>query len=392
MKKYSGALLVAGTAIGAGMLALPVVTSLAGFLPSALFFLICWIFMAGTGLLMFEICLWLPKDANLVSMSSHLLGRKGKAISWALYLFLFYCLEVAYISGGGGFINSLFSGALPSGAAIGIFILLFAPIVFLGAKAVDRVNWVLMLGLVGAYLTFLLLGFKEIKLPIAEHRNWLEGLWALPIIFTSFSYQGIVPSLSSYLDRNAQKMRFSILVGTAVPLIIYVLWEWFILGIVPVKGEFGLLAAREAGHTSVEPLRHFVHSAYLFAIGQAFAFFALTTSFLGVSLGLLDFLSDGLNAKKTHRNRLGMCVLVFVPPILIALIKPQVFITALIYAGGIGCALLLGLLPIVLVWVGRYRRRYLETTPAQLPGGKPLLIAMVAFIALELIVECYTIF
>ncbi len=389
MKKWSGALLVAGTAIGAGMLALPVVTSLAGFLPSTIFFFICWLFMAATGLLMFEICLWLPKDSNLVSMSSHLIGKTGKIVSWSLYIFLFYCLEIAYVSGGGGFVNSLFSGSLGPTLSTALFVVVFAPFVFWGAKAVDRINLVLMIGLIASYFAFLLIGMDEVKLDVFHKGDWSQGLLALPVIFTSFSYQGIVPSLSSYLDKNPGKMRFAIIAGTAVPLIIYILWEWFILGIVPVNGEFGLLAARNSGQTSVEPLKHFVNVPYLFAIGQAFAFFALTTSFLGVSLGLLDFLFDGLKVKKTSLSKLGLCSLVFLPPLVIAFLRPQIFIAALTYAGGIGCALLLGLLPIVLVWVGRYRRKYLENFPAQLPGGRLLLALMALFVAIELAIEFY---
>jgi len=90
-KAVSGALLISGTAIGAGMLALPVVTGLGGFLPAMLLYFICWLFMACTGLLLLEVCLWMPNDANIITMSHHLLGPIGRACSWVLYLFLFYC-------------------------------------------------------------------------------------------------------------------------------------------------------------------------------------------------------------------------------------------------------------------------------------------------------------
>ncbi|HKZ00308.1 MAG TPA: aromatic amino acid transport family protein, partial [Rhabdochlamydiaceae bacterium] len=49
-----GILLVAGTSIGVGMLALPVATAAGGFVPSLLIYLICWIFMMCTGLLILE--------------------------------------------------------------------------------------------------------------------------------------------------------------------------------------------------------------------------------------------------------------------------------------------------------------------------------------------------
>jgi tyrosine-specific transport protein len=86
----SGTLLVAGTSIGGGMLALPVLTSLGGFAPSLVIYFFCWLFMASTGLLFLEISLWMPEEANIVSMAERTLGKVGKFFSWGLYLFLFY--------------------------------------------------------------------------------------------------------------------------------------------------------------------------------------------------------------------------------------------------------------------------------------------------------------
>ena len=94
-KAIGGALLVGGTAIGAGMLALPVVTGMGGFFPAIVIFIICWLFSACTGLLLLEVCLWMPNDANIISMAHHLLGPIGKISAWILYLFLFYCLTIA---------------------------------------------------------------------------------------------------------------------------------------------------------------------------------------------------------------------------------------------------------------------------------------------------------
>ena len=84
-----GTLLVAGTSLGVGMLALPVATASGGFIPAMVVYLICWIFMLCTGLLILEACIWMPKDANLITLSTRLLGKWGKASCWVLYLFSF---------------------------------------------------------------------------------------------------------------------------------------------------------------------------------------------------------------------------------------------------------------------------------------------------------------
>ncbi|NDD57646.1 MAG: tyrosine transporter [Chlamydiae bacterium] len=386
-KIVSGSFLVAGTAIGAGMLALPVATAQGGFFPALVIYIVCWLFMMATGLLLLEICLWMPKDANLVSMSYHLLGTKGKMISWVLYLFLFYCLTIAYVAGGGGFVSSLSEGYLSPKQGIFVFTLLFAPLVYIGTKAVDKANMVLMIGLCLSYLGFVILGFKKVDVSFLSHSNWPAAVLAMPIVFTSFSYQGIVPSLTSYLQRNVKAVRLSIILGTLIPLIIYILWEMLILGIVPLNGEQGLLIAQSKGQNAVFSLKSFVGSPWIYGIGQAFAFFALTTSFLGVTLGLIDFLSDGLKVAKEGFKKMALCVAVFLPPIVISASRPGIFLYALTYAGGIGCALLLGLIPIIMVWVGRYKKGF-GVGHAQIPGGKNTLWVLGFFVIFELLVEC----
>lgn len=387
-KAFSGALLVSGTAIGAGMLALPVVTAAGGFLPACVIYLLCWAFMASTGLLLLEICLWMPHEANLVTMAAKILGKGGKIASWILYLFLFYCLTVAYVSGGGGFFHAVSQGYLSPQIAPVAFTLFFAPFVYLGTKAVDRSNFLLMIGLIVSYLSFIVVGVKLVDVELLKHTHWTAAISALPLIFTSFSYQGVIPSLTAYLHRNPKAIRFAIILGSAIPFVIYIIWEFLILGIIPLEGPQGLLTAQAQGQTAVFPLQHIVSSSNVYLMGQIFAFCALTTSFLGVTLGLRDFLADGLKVEKTPLKRVMLCAMVYLPPLLISISYPGIFLSALNHAGGIGCALLLGLMPILMVWVGRYKKKFSSTHPI-LPGGKIVLSLLLLFVLVELAVEFF---
>lgn len=386
LKAFGGALLIGGTAIGAGMLALPVVTASAGLLPSYIVYFICWGFSACTGFLLLEVCLWMPNDANIISMASHLLGPIGKSVAWVLYLFLFYCLTIAYIAGGGAFIVALFNGKLPHIVGLVIFTLVFGGCVYMGTRFVDRINVCLMIGLGITYFLFLYFGISKIQFAYLTRVKFIPAIMALPVIFTSFSYQGIIPSLTTYLERNAKMVRFAILVGTAFPFLAYIIWQLLIVGIVPVNGPYGLIEAKMQGMTAVDPLRHIFPGSPIFLVGQFFGAFALTTSFLGVTLGLLDFLSDGLQIPKIGWRKFLLCGLVFIPPVIIAAYNPRVFLTALGYAGGIGCALLLGLFPILMTWRGRYCKDY-GVLHQQLPGGRITLTSLSIFVFFELVVE-----
>jgi tyrosine-specific transport protein len=344
--------------------------------------------MLATGLLFLEISLWLPKDANIVSMADHLLGKGGRVFSAMLYLFLFYCLTVAYTAGGGGFIVSLSGGALPGWAGILLFAAIFSPIVYFGTRAVDRINLIWMLGLALSYGAFVVMGAPKVDLNLLKGGQFSAALFAMPIIFTSFSFGGIIPSLITYLKRDIKMVRWSLFLGTSVPFAIYIIWQLLILGIIPVEGAGGLIEAKALGQSAVTPLKQFVNSSSVYAIGQVFSFFALTTSFLGVTLGLMDFIADGFKLSGVKPKKIVLFLVVFVPPTLIALSKPTVFLQALNYAGGIGCALLLGLLPVMMAWIGRYKRR-MDPLTWQLPGGKILLIFLALFTFFELVIELF---
>jgi len=80
-------LLVSGTTIGAGMLALPVITGLAGFIPAILIMTAIWLFMMLTAFYLLEVNLRIKDESNLISMMHKTLGRPGEIISWIVYLF-----------------------------------------------------------------------------------------------------------------------------------------------------------------------------------------------------------------------------------------------------------------------------------------------------------------
>jgi tyrosine-specific transport protein len=100
------------------------------------------------------------------------------------------------------------------------------------------------------------------------------------------------------------------------------------------------------------------------------------TSFLGVSVCLTDFLADGLRLEKKGKNNLLVYGLTFVPPLVIVLFLPNIFVQALTYAG-IYCVVLLILLPAWMVWAGRYHRHIAGEYAVW--GGKLLLALLIVF-------------
>jgi tyrosine-specific transport protein len=369
------------------MLGLPVATGPGGFVPATFIYILTWFFMLCTGLLLLEVCAWMPAEANLITMTHKLLGPVGQAICWVVYLFLFFTAMTAHVSGGGSTLvdifNLSFGIAIPQSVAMVVYVLLFSPVVYLGTRSVDRFNLVLMTGVLVTYVLFIIFSVGRVDMSLLKYADWSKAWPALPILFTAFTYQLIIPTLMTYMKRDVRKVRLSIILGSSVPLVIYLIWELLILGIIPVEG---LIQAKASGETAVMPLKELLQNPWVFKIGSFFAFFVLTTSYIALSLAFLDFVADGLKVKKEGIKKLGLCLGIFIPPMIISLIYPGIFIKALEYAGGISCALLFGLLPPVMAWVGRYIKKY-ERQHYQIPGGKLSLTVLMLFTFVELILQ-----
>ncbi|MBA3958318.1 MAG: tyrosine transporter [Parachlamydiaceae bacterium] len=380
-----GILLVAGTTIGAGMLALPVSTGRAGFIPSILLFIACWLYMTFTAFLMLEVTLWMGEGANLVSMAKRTLGKTGELISWGTYLFLLYALTTAYVAGSGtltaNVIQTLTGFEIPHGLGSLPLILLFGFFVYKGTEYVDHVNRFLMLGLVTVYVVIVILLTPAVDPSKVQYSNSIQLWTAVSLVITSFGFHIIIPSLSTYLKHNVSALKITLLVGSVIPLIVYIIWEFLILGIVPVSGPLGLAQGYEEGIDGTLLLSRVIDRPIVIFLSQIFSFCAIVTSFLGVSLSLSDFLADGLRIQKTRIGKLGLYILTFIPPLVFTLIDPRAFFSALEYAGAFGVITLLGLLPALMVWRGRYYQGLSSTF--QVPGGK---IALVGVIAISLVV------
>jgi len=375
-----GILLVAGCCIGAGMLGLPVLSGQAGFAPSVFMFIVCWLFMLCTGLLLLEVNLWYGGEISIITMADRTLGRPGKIVSWFVFLFLFYSLMVAYVAASGSLITDFIGEAtgyhLHSNIGGLLFCLLFGILLYLGTGAVDWFNRLLMLGLIISYVSLIVVGASHVNLDLLTHHDWSAATLVIPAVIISFGFHNLIPSLTTYFHGDVRSLKWTIILGSSIPLVIYLFWEWIILGIVPLS-DFKL--ALDHGEIATEALKNAVGASWIVKVAEAFAFFAIVTSFLSVALSFLDFLADGLNIKKTPQGKVILSFLVLGPPFLCALIYPSIFLIALNTAGGFGAVTLFGILPALMVWKGRYSQKLGKTE--LVPGGKPLLVVIMAFAA-----------
>lgn len=376
---FGAILLIAGCCIGAGMLGLPLMTAAAGFLPTVVAFIASWLFMASTGLLLLEVNLWFGRGVNLMSLAEFTLGKGARWFIALLFCFLFYCLMVAYLAGGGAivaeFMGDLFGiDSAPFHGSLGL-VFIFGIVIYFGTTAVDQVNRWLMGGLAASYLGLIALGLPRIETENLAHAAWGSAVPALPAMIISFGFHNLVPSLTDYLEGNVRALRLAVVIGSGIPLLLYLLWDFVILGLLP-RGET-LQSALEEGAMVTTLLKGGVGGSYVFGLTQSFAFFALITSFVAVALSFVDFLADGLKVGKKGGASLFLIGLVLLPPLAFAYLYPSIFLSALNYAGAFGAVILFGLVPVAMAWKGRYFEG--RKGARLLPGGKPLLVAIAAF-------------
>ena len=394
-KMLGGIFLICGTSIGTGILGIPSVTAESGFLCSVVLFFICWLFSTLSALYYMEAHLWQSNPhANLLSMTGNFFGPTAKFIVWVIYLSLLYSLMCTYLLAGSSWViesvHMLTHVLLGKVLSMFIFILLIGLFIFSGIRAVDRINRLMSFGLALSFIVILSLLLPRTTVSIlfdkAQHIQAMPG--ALPLLITAFGYSIIVPSLNAYFDKQAFLLQKTIIIGSLLTLFVYLLWQVVTFGNIPYLGPSGLqmiAQSQDNGTEVANSLIYFAKDPRLSIALTLFAIFAVITSFLGVSMALYHALADGLNMQRYRFSEILVLVLTYLPPILFLLMIPTGFSQILSWAGAL-VALLMGLLPVAMVWKGRYVD---ALTGYRVYGGK-IGLSLVALFFLVVVIAEFT--
>lgn len=345
-KKIGSVLIIAGTAIGAGMLALPMVTAGLGFIEAVLCMFVLAAAMLCTSYLVLHVNMAFPERSNFGTMAKRTIGHVGYGITWVSYLLLLYSLTAAYTTGGAALIGQtlekFFDISIWPPLSAFLFISILGVVVYFETRSVDYATRILMGLKMGAFILMVIFLSPHVMVDnlLSHPRASMSWLIALPVLITAFGFHTVIPNLRDYLHSNVKKLKWVLFVGVAVLLVVYIVWEWVVLGVIPsLQQEAGVVGmVKDLSLKSSHPVLGF-------AI-DFFADIAMTTSFLGVSLGLFHFIRDGLRLNhKRVKDQLWVAFLTFFPPLMFAWFYPEGFILALNYAG-VFVAILLIFIPL----------------------------------------------
>ncbi|CAL5222535.1 g4910 [Coccomyxa viridis] len=373
---YGSVALIAGTTVGAGILALPYTTQDSGFIPSSASLFGTYVFSIVTGLLLAEanvnlMCELGKGGVSITSISRTTLGTAGERATTVIYIALHYALLVAYTAKSGELLQQIFGGSLDAPVtvySVGFCGLLAALCYGLRPAQLDKANT----GLLGAvFVSFAGLVWAvsgQVRAENLLHTNWSAVSQTLPVLSLAFVYQNVVPVVCSRLEGDLGKIRTAIIGGLSIPLLMFIVWNGAILGSIdqaPGSGQ------------RVDPLSLLTQSSGPAGLLiQVFSLFAIATSYIGFVLGLTDFLADLLKLPSGQQQQKAPYALTVIPPFILAALFPQIFFKALDFAGTYGVLTLFGLVPAASVWSQRYNNNNRLAAFRAVPGGKPVLLAV----------------
>lgn len=385
-------LMILGSSIGAGMLALPVVSAQENFTMNFFCMIAAWLVMTVGAFSILEVNLWLKSETNFVTMSRYTLGRIGQFITTVIYLLLFYSLICAYLSGLSDLLQALLQMihiTVPRWSTSLMCLILFGWVVYRGIDSIDLVNRGLMSTKIIIFIVLVSLIISRVNLSAVFSGDYHLHSTSLMVMLTSFGFATIIPSLRSYLSSDRNLLIKTVMVGSLLPLFLYLLWIFVIQGLVPRYGSQGLIHMALSSNTNSDLIREItlvVQSKFIAQLANFFISICAMTSFLGVSLCLVDFIADGMARSKKGSSGFLVFALAYLPPLIIVLFWPGIFIHALAYAG-LCCLVLLIIIPLLMLFRGRYHLGH-EELPI-LPGGKLLIGVLMALVILFLVCQVF---
>lgn len=390
-----GTMLVAGTAIGAGMLGLPMISAGMWFFWSTALLVVSWFCMYRSSQALLEVNLHFERGNSFHTLTKNLLGKSWAAINGFSVAFVLYTLVYAYVSGGGSVVQHtltpLMGVAPPRILASLFFALLLAICIWWSSRAVDRLSILLMGGMIIA-LVFSMSGMLshlrlDILMDTAGGGGQFIFVWcAVSTYLTSFCFHASVPSLMKYIGKDGTAINSCLRYGTLIALACYFAWILSADGVIPREdyreiinagGNVGNLLAAAGSNLGGGLITRFL---------ELFSLLAVATSFLGAGLGLFDYMADLCDFDDTRLGRTKTMLVTLAPPMVCGLIWPDGFLPAIGWAG-LAASIWSVIVPALLFAAGR--RRF-APVGYMAPGGKTLIAILILYGIL--VAVCHTLF
>ena len=342
---FGGACIIASVCVGAGMLGLPSSGAGAWTIWSSIAIFITMIVMTISGWLLLETYKHYDIRVSFSTVTKDILGNNVNIINNLAVYFVGGILLYAYTTASGGIVDGLMQPIInlgENGSRLWsiIFVFVFSVFVWHSTRWVDRISVLLIVFMV------LFFGFSTYGLTLniqldnlfdlnTNESNYAQYAIAMfPVALTSFGYHHSVCTMRAYYGEE-RKAKFAILGGTCIALTLYLLWICSIFGSLPRSSFAPILASDGNIDVLLQALNNVIDSNYVKQAINGFSIAAILSSFIGVGLGVFDYLADFFQFDNTRLGRTKSWAVTFLPPLILSVLFPLGFLKAIGYAGAV---------------------------------------------------------
>ncbi|MFH1038157.1 MAG: aromatic amino acid transport family protein [PVC group bacterium] len=355
--------IILGNCLGVGVLALPVKYGLAGFVPALIGIFLAWfVMMMSAFVIAYRISQARSDTFDIPWFFRKELGTTGKWLAIACNLILLYGVLTAYLSGMSTMIDRLFHLPLTKHQITVIYFALTTSLVLFGVKAYRKGNALLIGAIWICFILLVVTGVNRFTPELLTGTDWRCFPIGLPIAVSAFHFHNIIPTISRTLRHDFKATRKAIFIGIFLGLIINVIWVTIVLGTLPRSGTEKYTIEKSYWHElpANVPMSELLGSRVFLAAGFIFAILSVTASYMANGTGLHGFIRNLTNTYLKTDNKVLIGLIAFLPPLIVALIYPDIFLSALDIVGGVGESVLFVALPgLILTRVARNRYRVL---------------------------------
>ena len=356
-EEWEAALIITGTAVGGGSLALPYFCAAGGFFPALAFLLVAYGLLLGSALVLVEPTIRVWEDNPSAAVSMHSVTRTYLGERWGLaagvtFWVLINCTLVSQLAKCGE-LTAVFAGFDVAGAgagagAYGIWVGRFGAIAAAFAIAfaafdpnVGKINACATAGLFLGFLLALVFGIGGVNPSLLVAGNLVAAAPALPAIAQTMTYAEAIPTVVDMCRGSRVKVRRVLALGSLGPAVMYALWLAVTLG----RASLADFAA-SGGDLAAKIL---AEGGPLGCATAAIATCASVSTLIGCYLALSRFHADTFKLNLSRRNvkLVGITVL---PSLLLSMKGPEMYHLMIKFAGTVPVAFLWGVMPPLVYW------------------------------------------
>lgn len=335
MKKLLNAIfLISGTAMGAGLIALPLTSvNLRMNISSAIIFFMVFV-ACKSSMMTIDLNIANGKSASIVDLSRSMSGQAAYVISMTSFYALSLSLLSVYFFSVANTVSSFFN--FDNNFIIILCGCLLFFILNLEYSTFSKLNSILVVSLLVIIISAVIqihtkeTAFISPAYNVSKSINISEIAAFLPIIFTSFGVQNICPHIFYALNKDRKKIKIAFFVGTLIPALVYMIWNLCVFENISQNIDF--FQKLQNHEISVGELIKFLckssGSMYMEMFFKMLSLFAIITSAIGIGLGLKKSIEETINSSKYTASAVVCAV-----PVVLCMVVPNAFINILSFGG-----------------------------------------------------------